>query len=61
METSPIASRFLYDALSFTSKNPSHDLGFVIDLLGLHSVSFTHIHGAKGYEERDYFDGILHK
>jgi phage replication initiation protein len=58
METSPIASRFLYDALSFTSKNPSHDLGFVIDLLGLHSVSFTHIHGAKGYEERDYFDGI---
>lgn len=56
----PIESRFLYDALSFTSKNPAHNLAFVIQLLGMEdaSVAWQHIHGAKGYHDRDYFEGI---
>lgn len=56
----PVESRFLYDAFSFTSKNPSHDLAFVIQLLGMEcaSISWQHIHGAKGYHDRDYFEGI---
>lgn len=53
-------SRFLYDALSFTSRNNSHDLAFVLNLLGFSEapIAWSHIHGAKGYKHRDYYDGV---
>lgn len=56
----PVESRFLYDALSFTSKNPTHDFPFVLQLLGMEEapIAWQHIHGAKGYHDRDYYEGV---
>lgn len=53
-------SQYLIDALSFTSRCKDHDLAFVLQLLGFldSGITWQHIPGAKGYKERDYYDGV---
>ena len=49
-------SRFLYDALSFTSK--IHSTQDFIELLGLTGVVFQNVNGGHGYKDRLYYEGI---
>ena len=51
-------SFYIYDALSFTSKNPTHNVEFIIEFLGFHSIQWVDTYGVKGYKSRKYFDGV---
>lgn len=53
-------SQYLFDAISFTSRSQEHDFPFLLDLLGFLTapLAWQHISGAKGYKERDYYDGV---
>ena len=58
MSAAPEQSRYLYDALSFTSKNPNHDFDFIVNLLGIKSITWVDTYGVKGYKSRKYYNGI---
>ena len=58
MSAAPEQSRYLYDALSFTSKNPAHDFEFIVNFLGINSITWVDTYGVKGYKSRKYYDGI---
>lgn len=46
----------LYDALSFTSR--IHSVADIVDLLGLSEVPWQTVHGAKGFQYRQYFECV---
>ena len=52
----PKENRIIYDWLSFTTKK--HTVVELIDLLGLRGCPFETVSGSKGYQWREYYNGI---